>query len=180
MIPCVLAFSGKIATGKTTLSREISKKLNWPRASFGDYVRLVARNAGLKESREVLQLIGEDLINKNLEFFCQEVLIRAGWRPEKPIILDGVRHVEVYKILQKMVYPMRFYLVMLVVDETTRIGRIERRGKLPKSKLCTLESHATECQTHGDLISFADLVLDTNNSLENLVAQLSNWIDKRY
>ena len=43
MKPVVLAFAGGIASGKSTLSSGVSRALGWPRVSFGDYVRRVAR-----------------------------------------------------------------------------------------------------------------------------------------
>src|SRR5207302_229648 len=40
--PVVLAVSGQIASGKSTLAFRLAEKLNCARASFGDHVRTVA------------------------------------------------------------------------------------------------------------------------------------------
>jgi dephospho-CoA kinase len=44
--PVVLTFAGRIASGKSTLSRQIAVTLGWPWASFGDYVRAEATRRG--------------------------------------------------------------------------------------------------------------------------------------
>ena len=46
--PLVLAFAGRIASGKSTFSMGLAQVLGWPRVSFGDYVRQVARHSGLE------------------------------------------------------------------------------------------------------------------------------------
>ena len=79
--PLVLAFAGSIASGKSTLSAGVAQQLGWRYASFGDYVRLVAREQGLDGSRAVLQEVGARLIDQGWKHFCWAVLGQVDWEP---------------------------------------------------------------------------------------------------
>lgn len=95
MKPAAIAFSGSIASGKSTIAAAVAEALHWPCVSFGNYVRFVARSQGLVESREVLQAIGADLVEKDVAEFARAVLAQADWRPGQSIVIDGIRHVTV-------------------------------------------------------------------------------------
>src|SRR5437764_382109 len=116
----VLAVSGKIASGKSTLASTFANEVGWPYVSFGDYVRQIARQRGLEDTREVLQEIGDELIRQNLEGFCRSVLAQADWKPGQPLVIDGVRHFEVDDLLRRMVGPSKYVLTYVSVDDQTR------------------------------------------------------------
>jgi len=104
--PLILAFSGGIGSGKSTLSSGVAEALEWPRVSFGRYVRAVALDRGLDaESREVLQEVGESLITAGWVPFCRAVLTQADWRPERSLVVDGIRHVEALQTLRALAAP---------------------------------------------------------------------------
>ncbi|GAP96587.1 AAA family ATPase [Leptolyngbya sp. NIES-2104] len=177
MQPAVLAFSGSIASGKSTLSEELAKVLQWSRVSFGDYVRSVARSQGLTESREVLQAIGADLVERDLEGFCRAVLAQAGWQVGQPIIIDGIRHVKALDSLRKIVAPMKLYLIFVAVDEATRSVRLLERGVTSMEKYQHLEQDSTEQQVKAALAHTADLVIDSNCLLRESVKQVADWLE---
>jgi dephospho-CoA kinase len=176
MKPVVLAFSGSIASGKSTLSGEIAEVLQWSRVSFGDYVRSVARHQGFSESREVLQAIGADLVEKDVEGFCRSVLDQVNWQSGQPIIIDGIRHAKVLNNLRQIVAPMRLYLILVTVDEATRSDRLLEREAISLEKHEYLEQDSTEQQVKLDLVHLSDLIVDNRHSLRESVKQIVDWL----
>ena len=72
-----LGFSGKIGSGKTTISEYVANLLSWPKVSFGDYVREIARQQKTDLSRSALQTIGASLVEQDCEGFCRSVLAKS-------------------------------------------------------------------------------------------------------
>lgn len=178
MKPIVLGFAGSIASGKSTLSIEIASSLEWQRVSFGDYVRTVARNQGLDASREVLQAIGVFLISQGIEQFCKAVLEQVNWQPKQPIVVDGIRHAEIIPILRQIVAPLDFYLVFIEVSESTRKARLLERGLRDRQQWQQIEAHSTEAQVQTVLQEIADLTVDSNQKIEDLVLEIVMWVQK--
>ncbi len=180
MKPAVIAFSGSIASGKSTLSQETAKTLQWKRASFGDYVRSVAQSRGLANSREVLQAIGADLLQRDMEDFCRAVLAQADWQLGQPIVIDGIRHIEVLDNLKRVVAPMQLFLVFITVDEATRTNRLLERETVNLEKYKHLEQDSTEQQVKTHLAEISDLVVNSASSLEASARQVIEWIESQH
>lgn len=159
----VIGLSGVIASGKSTVALGFSEEMGWKYVSFGDFVRKTAKERGFDPNdRKILQEIGADLINDDLEGFCKAVLEQENWGTGEPLIIDGVRHVEVQLMLKKLVAPSSFILVYLYVNEEIRMRNLidERRTEL--SQLKELEKDSTERQVKSFLPDVADYVLDGN------------------
>src|SRR4051812_19856035 len=108
----VLAFSGKIASGKSTLSAAVAKELGWLRVSFGEHVRRVAVRRGANTNTpHALQELGEALVQQNVDAFCRDTLHEGGWRAGQPVVIDGLRHACVAEKLRTIVSPTPLYLI---------------------------------------------------------------------
>jgi Cytidylate kinase len=164
----VLALSGKIASGKSTLANEFAKEVGWPCVSFGDYVRSVAKHRGLVESRETLQDVGDELIRTNLESFCQSVLHQADWRPGQSLVIEGIRHAEVNILLRNLVSPSRYILAYLKVDEDVRKERLRNEG-IDDNELLHVETHPTEEQVARVLPHLADYVFEGSRPIQEIL-----------
>lgn len=171
----VVGFAGKIGSGKTTLSSRVAESLGWPYASFGAYVRAVAHQRGLDESREVLQEIGASLV-KDPETFCREILDQAAWRPGSPLIIDGVRHVEVVEALRRLVAPSSLRIVFIQVTDKARVSRLPEEEIKGVTQLQKLETHSTEVQVRTVLPELADLIVDGDKEPGELVEEVVNWV----
>jgi transcriptional regulator with XRE-family HTH domain/dephospho-CoA kinase len=174
--PLVIGFAGRIGSGKSTLSSEVAKRLGWRRASFGDYLRTVAKSSGLDESREVLQQLGASLIEKGVDDFCRAVLTHYGWSAGEPLVIDGIRHAEVVESLRKLVAPLDLRVVFLDVGDEQRLKRLNAQDERTAENLGLVEGHATEQQVKGLLPDLADLRLSSDRPVPELVATLVNWI----
>jgi dephospho-CoA kinase len=168
-----VAFAGKIGSGKTTVTTALAKALGWPRASFGDFVRKVARERGVPETRRNLQELGTRLLESDAFDFCNSVLSSSGWRTGENLIMDGLRHVETVEIIRKLVQPAVLKIVSVSVSEATRAHRLRNRGE---SGVASIEAHSSEQQVTSVLQKHADLEIDGDRPLEIIVAELLRWI----
>ncbi|HKQ09500.1 MAG TPA: metallophosphoesterase [Blastocatellia bacterium] len=174
----ILGFAGKIGSGKSTLSSKVAEALGWPYVSFGDYVRSVARQRGLEESRRTLQEIGESLINEGCDEFCRTVLGQADWIPGQSLIVDGLRHAEIVNVLRRIVFPSQLYIIYIEVTEGLRASRLSERNEDAKQP-GLIDSHSTEAQVQSVLPGISDLFVDGNKPLDLLVDEVLSWASKR-
>jgi len=174
--PVVIGFAGRIGSGKSTLSMEVAKMLGWPRASFGDYLRSVAKGSGLDESREVLQELGASLIEKGVEDFCRAVLAHYKWSAGEPLVIDGIRHAEVVEALRKVVAPLEVRIVYVDVGDDKRLERLRRMDESMPGKFKEIESHSTEQQVKELLPALADLRLAGDRPVSELVSVIVDWV----
>jgi dephospho-CoA kinase len=177
--PLVLAFAGRIASGKSTLSTSVAQVLGWPRVSFGDYVRQVARHRGLEESRTVLQELGAALIAQGWEAFCRTVLGQVAWEPGQPLIIDGIRHAEALMVLRQLVTPSELRLVFITVNEPTRTARLRQRESPDGETLQRIEEHTTEAQVGTVLPDIADFLVDGTRPQEELQQDIVRWVQQQ-
>jgi len=173
--PQVIAFSGRRASGKSTVSSEVAKALDWKWASFGTYIRAAAKHEGVSDSTENLQELGAMFV-KEPDRFCKEVLSFAGWQAGEPLIIEGVRHKEVMESLRRIVAPLETRLVFLDVDEVERVKRLEEREKSSQERTKAVEEHSTEKQVKDILPAEADFRIGTDQPSEVVVQKIIEWI----
>ena len=171
--PALIALSGRLGSGKSTLARELAAHLGWPLASFGGYLRGVAAGRGLPDTREALQELGASLLEREgARSFCEAVLRSAGWRPGRPAIVEGVRHVAVASALRELAAPLPSLLVYLQSSEEVRRGRLDRRGENELGRLPAIESHSTEADVGEKLGMLADLLVDSEQEVLAVVHEV--------
>ncbi|MFX0116116.1 MAG: AAA family ATPase [Candidatus Hodarchaeota archaeon] len=172
----IIGFSGKIGSGKTTLSAAVAEALNWPCVSFGDYVREVARRKGVESSRKMLQEIGALLV-ENPDEFCLSLLKQYGWKPGQHLIVDGIRHVKIIYSLRKVTEPSRVFLIFVEVDEKVRKKRLLNYKDIAEQEDQELESHVTEAEVKTILPAMADLLVDGTRPVPDILNQILGWIN---
>lgn len=179
MTTFVLAFSGSIGSGKTTITEAVAKSLGWKLASFGRVVRKEARQRGLDpESRETLQRLGSELIEEGWEGFCQAVLVDAGWKQGEGLLVDGIRHIEALDTLRMLVQPLPLFLIYVHVKACIREKRLADRDGYATQEMHRLDQHETESQVHNVLDCAADLVVDGALPVALIVERILTWISE--
>jgi len=171
----VVCFAGGIGSGKSLVSKKVAAALGWPRVSFGDYVRGVARQRGLDQTRETLQQVGAELVAGNVEDFCRGVLDHAEWSSGESLVVDGIRHLEVMDTLRSMTVPS--VVVLVFVD----VGRAERKRRVLERAIGDIsfenaERHSTEIQVGGRLREAADIVIDGRQPVDVVVKDAVEFI----
>lgn len=174
----LICFAGRIASGKTTLSQAVAENLEWPRVGFGDCVRMEARRKGLDETRNVLQNIGESLVEDPDEF-CRLLLQRISWEPGCHMVIEGIRHTRILDSLRRITAPSKVLLIFIETKEQILKSRLAERYKQKKEEgLLGLESHSTEREVLTNLPDAADLIVDGSRSVEILVRQIMGWLPR--
>jgi shikimate kinase len=175
----VLSFAGPIKAGKTTVSTRVAMSLDAPRVSFGQYLRGIAREMGMELTREALQNLGEQMVTRNVRGFCENVLAQQPWHPDKPLVIDGVRHVEVLDSLAEILSPARGYLIYINVDRTTQMNRLEADPLPHENTLDELEQHPMERQVMSKLPDRAALALDGTQEPGESVRKIIEFLASR-
>lgn len=176
----VLGISGKIGSGKSTLAEDLSKRLRCSHASFGGYVRHITQKRKLQLNREVLQEIGNELINKDVDGFCQGVLEYANWTLKQNLIIDGVRHKSVVDGLKLKVSPAFFFLIHIDINNKTQQERLTcRENKIEDINIDKIEAHPTEVEVISKLPKVADLIVDGTLSIPEICDKIESWLHKK-
>jgi dephospho-CoA kinase len=171
----VLAFAGKIGSGKTTVTKALAAVLRCQRVSFGDYVRDVVSQRGLAQTRETLQLVGTELLERDLRGFCREVLVSCGWKSGEMLMIDGLRHAETIEPIRQIVKPADLKIVFLALDDQIRRERLVLRDNGDEAAITRAEDHSSERQV-GFLAERADLVIQGSQPVSEIVGQITKWI----
>lgn len=173
----VLAFSGKIGSGKSSVSAAAADALNLSWVSFGDYVRKQAVAQQLEPSRQHLQDLGQKLLKADAEGFCQAVLSQApDW--QHGLVVDGIRHVDVLTIIKRLVTPQQLIHIHLALDEPMREARVtSREGVVEESERIRMNNHPTEEQVLALLPSIADVVVSSTGTLDTVVEKVKTSVE---
>ncbi len=171
----ILAFAGGMGSGKSNLTRELANRLGWKRASFGEHVKKIAGEAGRDASdRGVLQQLGQALVLTQLEKFVRDVLAQA--EGDANVILDGVRHVEVYMQLKELEKEnTRLRLVYIKTPTEIRQDHVVKRDKVERRLVASYDSDITEAQIPRIIPQYADKIIDGTLPVSILVDQLVDY-----
>lgn len=172
----VVCVAGKIGIGKTTITSALASCLRWPRAGFGDYVRLqVAARGGDPTSRRELQDFGQHLVASDPAGFTRAVLESSNYRPGGDLLVDGLRHVVILRLLADIVAPSRLCLIYLAADDATRDARVRARSVHVSDGAM---GHAVEADLETELPSLANAVIQADATirvvLENFLKAIEN------
>jgi len=167
-----------MASGKTTVGKTLAEILNWPRAGFGDYVRAqLEQMGGDPSSRRDLQDLGQSLVDRDPDGFCRAVLQAVNFQAGGNLILDGVRHVDIYMRVGRLVAPSNTKLIYIAAEDRLVRQRMKSRGQAD-FELGQAESHRVEAEVRVSISEIADLEVDGAAPLEQLLlAILSTLTD---
>lgn len=176
-MPQVIAFAGKIGSGKTTITKSLADALGWTRVGFGDYVRKVVRERGLEETRAVLQRVGTELLRADPRDFCRSVLVSSGWRGGQNLLIDGLRHAETIEIIRQLTHAKTVRIVFVRISEEVRLRRLEGYDESDASYRALVESHSSEAQVTAGIADAADFVVDNDGPLQATVSEIGKWME---
>jgi dephospho-CoA kinase len=167
----IVAFAGRIGSGKSTLSKALASQFSWAWTSFGDAVRREARARGLSEDREVLQDLGNELIGSGWEHFCAVTISQSGWDRDQPLVVDGVRHRGAFDSLRDLASPEHFILIFVDTPLARRRAWLVDRG-MSETEIASADAHSNENELYA-VMAAADVVLDNSGTIDAAL----DWID---
>jgi dephospho-CoA kinase len=171
MQPMVVGLAGPIASGKTTIGRELAGSLGVSFGSFGKVVRILARSKGLAESRENLQRLGQQLVDHDPVQLCRDVLDDAGWQPGTSVVIEGFRHQSIVDALRQLVKPVPFRLIYVDVDLQTELARTS----VSDATMKRYRADPTEIEL-PNLKKIADLCVNGTSPVSHAVSRIRKAI----
>lgn len=164
----VISFSGRIASGKTTITQILAKSLGWGRVGFSDYLRLILQERGnAAPTRAQLQDLGQSLVSADPDQFCRNVLAFGGFVPGANILLDGIRHPNIQRQIATLVKPSRSILIHLMADDELVARRVEQRGA-SEEEFKRASSHSVE-EGLQLLPAIADYTVDASQAASRVI-----------
>ncbi len=165
----IICITGEIASGKTTLSRELSKMTGYPRYSISDYLKEKAKIHGYDIiTREVLQSVGKVCIDLGWNSFCTGFLTYVNWNVNQPLIIDGIRHKEFFTALKELISPDLCLLLFLDVENAIIQERLRIRGETQINHSHISEGNLEELKLLADYIIYAGKRTEASLASETL------------
>ncbi|HEX3426394.1 MAG TPA: hypothetical protein VHT30_09695 [Acidimicrobiales bacterium] len=171
----IVGFAGRIASGKSVVSKAVANHYSVDRVSFGDAVRLEARRRGLDGSRVALQDLGDELIGDGWDVFCSLVIRQADWHGDSMLIVDGLRHLGAVDALRRLASPSRLYLVFIDTASDRRKTWLADRGVMELEALGA-DRHHNEGEIDA-VMHEADLVVANDVDLNKVVSRVIQSLD---
>ncbi len=178
----IVCFSGKIGSGKSSVVKALAERIRWKHAGFGDYLRAeIKKCGGDPTSRETQQGMGQRMVVEDPEGFCAAVLSYGDFRRGDNLLVDGVRHVEIFETLRKITNPEPVKLIFLAVGAEVQRTRIHLRSDY--SDLDRAGAHIVEAGLTKSLPELADVVINADIALDGVVAacleKINSWTEGR-
>lgn len=163
--------AGGTCSGKSMLAERIAKLTGYQVTSFGSIVREYASKTGQSTIIRNLQYIGQELIDKlGYDGFLQWTIRQSpNVRWDQNLILDGVRHLEIYNCLNRM-FPNNI-LIYCACNKETQLERLMNRDGLSINEAQNILSHNLE-KLISTLESKAHLVFKLGYPIEDFLSQL--------
>jgi dephospho-CoA kinase len=169
----IVALSGLPGVGKSTLGKALAEYWDGALLSFGEYVRSLARERNAPLDRATLQAIGNDEVTNHARAFVVAALATVD-PTRSVIVIDGVRHAVVLDHLQALgaERKAKVRLVHLELADESRLNRLAARG-VGRGAARAETTHASEQDVQYVLPARADMVLNADQPLKMLVAQIA-------
>ena len=173
----LLCFSGQIGSGKSSVSTAVANALGWRRTGFGNYLRgEIARRGGDPDDRKALQDLGQARVVDDAASFCWDVLTEGGFKPGEDFIIDGIRHVSIFEILEQLGSPSDAKLFFLSAGDVIRSTRVQTR--VDAADLARASNHRVEAELRDALPDRAYSVIDADQAIEQVVSDCLGWVRK--
>lgn len=172
-----IIFSGKISSGKSSVSKLIANRLGASRVSFGSYLKELCLKKNIVVSRENLQELGESLIRSNPKEFLDAVFEPVS--NTEIVVIDGLRHKAILDLIR-----LRSELTTLIffdLDDELRQTRYQNREKsLDGSKSVEVfqaqNNHIVEREV-TDLKILSDLIVDSSLPLNEVIEVIMAFLE---
>lgn len=161
----IYLFSGKIASGKTTISTALSNYLGIKRYTISDYLQNYADiYYNGNHSRDVLQKIGDIKRKEGYKKFCIDFLTFIKYEENMSFIIDGIRTLEFLKEMKLCLINEKVIHIFINIDEKIRFERMMKRNSQDQLYF----HHHTESYSK-ELMVAADIVVNSSDNIPDIV-----------
>jgi dephospho-CoA kinase len=172
----VVCFAGGIGSGKSSVTSSLAQILHWPRSGFGDYLRAeILRRGGDPDSRGSLQDLGQSLVEKDPAAFCRAVMDVGGISAGGSGLVDGIRHVEILAVVERITRPSATRLIFLSAEKVDRLSRLSARSGGAQD-FVRADGHKVESALATDIPRRADKIVDASQRFDDVVNECLNEI----
>ena len=173
----VLAFTGKLASGKDTATEYFVKKYSAGHVKFSHSLRDTLDRLGLGQSREHMQELSRILRVQFGQDLLSKVVVKDVHNSPKPlVIVDGVRRPFDIQYLKEI---PNFNLIAIEAPAELRFERMKKRGENTDDRTKTWEQFLKDEQAEADqlipeIMKQADYTVDNSGSVEELHRRLED------
>ena len=158
----IIVLSGAKGAYTRALSEVLAEVLAWKHARFSDFIRQEATARGQNpDDTRVLQRVGQHLVEERVADFVRGVLQSVDWKPGENLVLDGLRHADVFRELQRQVGPSCDIRVVHVAlaNKSERADRVKRSEGVTDDQFAVYDEDVTEAEVEETPV-YANLVVD--------------------
>ena len=180
----VVGLAGKIGSGKTEVSKYLSRKYKAKEMKFSSILSDILDRLHLEKSRENLQSLGESLrkylgANVIVNAFEKDILMLSK---NSIVVIDGIRYENEVEMLRR--FPKNL-LIFIDAPPKIRYHRCKKRAEKVDEKEMSFEDflkiEERETEKHLDKIkNMADIIIDNSGSLEELYRKVDEIMEKYY
>jgi sugar/nucleoside kinase (ribokinase family)/dephospho-CoA kinase len=168
----IIIISGRIASGKTTLSQLISNHLNCPFISISSYLKLELKNRKIEINRENLQVLGERIYKQYGEATIIENTLSLINDKTRLCILDGIRYPEGIRIIKDS-YATSCSTIYLDLDSESRFAR--NVDNLSRTAWEKIDGSFTESSV-DKIKDIADIIFHNPANVNLIVEKVLNFL----
>lgn len=157
---------GGICSGKSFTANLISKRIEYPVASFGKYLKHYCEENNLPSDRKTLQDIGDGFVTTRPQQFLDDVINHFIGEGDS-IIIEGVRHISIFKLINELAKTTTS--IFIEADYQTRYGRYCNRLRDSDDlktfeEFMILDEHPVEVETKS-LKLLCNIIIDSTKPL---------------
>jgi hypothetical protein len=115
------------------------------------------------------------MVETDATALCRAVLAAGGFIRGGNLLVDGVRHVRVQRLLGDLVIPSVTKLIFIAVDDDNRLERVRDRDQ-GQSDFTRAEAHVVETDVKEGLPAIADAIIDGRDEPPAVVEKCLVWI----
>jgi dephospho-CoA kinase len=173
-----IAVCGHICSGKSSVVGYLARKYGWNVISFGKYIRHLAATRGLLPSRDVYQILGQEVFDER----GGHQFLRDVMQFNQPVsfvhLFDGVRHIPMIEAIRQ-IYSDTF-VIYLNVNAYERYRRFKRRAakgdpSLTYEEFERLSDQPVE-QGISEILNIADFSIDASTSHRKVVTEIEKTL----
>ena len=98
--------------------------------------------------------------------------------PGERLVIDGLRHTEAFQAISDLSGGQSIKLIYLYAPVEIRNRRGGTAGG--NSDVRNIDAHEVESQTNSQLRDMADLAVDASRGINEVFAQIANWVREEY